>query len=88
MSISLPPELQRFVDEQVASGSYASRDDVIAAALESMRQARQFGDFKPGELDALIAEGERSLREEGPAPAAEVFDELRRRSRARRGEEP
>ena len=36
-------------------------------------------DFKPGELDALIAEGERSIQEEGTIDGEQFFKERRKR---------
>ena len=35
---TLPPELDRFAVEAVASGRYASRDEVIAAGVELLRR--------------------------------------------------
>ncbi len=51
-------------------------------------KAERFGDFALGELDALLAEGERSLDGGGASGADETFDELRRRSAERRDEQP
>jgi putative addiction module CopG family antidote len=40
---SLPPELERFVEEQVASGTYRSEQDLFVSAVRVLRdvQARQ-----------------------------------------------
>jgi antitoxin ParD1/3/4 len=38
MEITLSPGLQRFVEEKVASGEYASVSDVIAGALMLLRE--------------------------------------------------
>lgn len=61
IEISLPDELGDFLDAQVASGLYATRDDVARAALRQMksriewlRQAYQEGldsGFVDGPLD-------------------------------------
>jgi len=83
MQLTLTGDLQSFIEEQVASGSYATREDVIRAAVAALRQAKLFGNFAPGELNALIAEGERSLERDGPIDSEQVFDELRRRSAER-----
>lgn len=88
MQISLSSELQRFVDEQLASGTYATPEDVLQAAVASLRQSEKFGDFAPGELDALLAEGERGLKHEGTIGANDVFDDVRRRSTDRRKGRP
>jgi antitoxin ParD1/3/4 len=84
MNVSLTPDLQRFVDEKVATGGYSSPEDVVRAALASLQQAEKFGDFQPGELDSLIREGEKSLEYGGPIAADQVFADLRRKSNGRR----
>lgn len=68
---ALPPELDRFAVEAVASGRYASRDEVIAAGLSLLRDADAemasfIGSLDAAELtafgaslDAAEAEGER-----------------------------
>ena len=61
MNVPLRPDIEAFVDEKVRSGQYATREDVIRAGLVALRQHESFGDFIPGELDELIAEGERSI---------------------------
>lgn len=37
MTIHLPPELERFVHDQVLAGRYRSEEDVIREALEQLR---------------------------------------------------
>ena len=41
MSAPLSPELERFVEEEVHSGHFASREAVIEAALWDMQQRRK-----------------------------------------------
>ena len=38
MTIHLPPELKRFVHDQVIAGRYPSEEDVVRAALEQLRR--------------------------------------------------
>jgi len=38
MTIHLPPELERFVHDQVVAGRYRSEDEVIRDALEQFRR--------------------------------------------------
>ncbi len=38
MTIQLPPELERFVHDQVLAGRYSSEDDVVRDALEQLRR--------------------------------------------------
>jgi antitoxin ParD1/3/4 len=37
MNVSLSPEMQRFIDENVRSGRYASSDDVVRSALSLLQ---------------------------------------------------
>jgi len=80
MNLSLNPEVQRLNDERVKSGKYATPEDVIVAALLSLDQQEQFGDFAPGELDELLAEGELSIAENGTLDGDEAY-QLRRERR-------
>ena len=81
MSLALQPEVQKLIDDRVASGKYLSAEDVVAAAIVSLIQQEQFGDFAVGELDELLAEGERSIRGEGTLDGDEAF-RMRRERRA------
>jgi len=38
MTIRLPPDLERFVQDQVVAGRYHSEDDVIRDAVEQLRR--------------------------------------------------
>ena len=80
MNLSLGQEIQKLIDERVQSGRYATPEDVIAAALRTLDQQERSGDFGPGELDDLLAEGEASIAQEGTLDGAEAF---RRRSERR-----
>lgn len=80
ISVSLPPDLLARVDERMKSGRYASRDEVICAALRvfeqqedelltDLRQAWAEGEASGdgGELDieAIKAEGRRIMAARG-----------------------
>jgi putative addiction module CopG family antidote len=84
MNLSLKPALRQFVEGKLKSGEYASAEDVVEAGLAALRQQENWGKFEAGELDRLLAEGERSIRREGTVEAERVFAELRRRSRERK----
>lgn len=74
MNMPITPDVQRLIERRMASGHYATPDDVLRAALHSLEQEEELGEFVPGELDALLAEGEQS----GPALDGEaVLAELR-----------
>lgn len=53
MNIVLPPHIQHFVEQEVASGRFADERDVIVTALESMADDRR---IPPDVLAELIAE--------------------------------
>ena len=60
MIASLSPELERFVEEEVNSGHFASREAVIEAALWDMQQRRvETPELK--ELRRLLAESDEDL---------------------------
>jgi putative addiction module CopG family antidote len=71
--MNLDPKLQQLIDERVKSGKYASPEDVVAAALLTLDQQERFGDFAAGELDDLLAEGERSIKTDGTLDGDEAF---------------
>lgn len=69
MSIALPPNVQDFVDREVASGAYKSPDDLIAAAVELLLQHQ----IRLAQLKADIEEG---MQGDG-IPSEKVFADLR-----------
>jgi antitoxin ParD1/3/4 len=74
MKLVLSPEIERLIEERVRSGKYRTAEDVVAAAVSNLHQQETLGDFEAGELDELLAEGERG----GPSLDGEqVFAELR-----------
>jgi putative addiction module CopG family antidote len=74
MAISLSPETQKLIVERMQQGGYATPDDVVRAGLSSLEQQQDSGDFAPGEMDQLLAEGEASGP---PLDGAQVLAELR-----------
>ncbi len=76
MNVSLRPELQRFVDDQVKAGHFASPDAVIEAGL-----ARLMLDPDPAELDeetlAAIDRAEEQIEQGQYRDWKEVSAELR-----------
>jgi putative addiction module CopG family antidote len=69
MSIALPPDVQRFVEQEVASGAYKSPDELIATAVELLRQHQ-------ARYAQLKADIEIGMQGEGIA-AEKVFADLR-----------
>jgi len=62
----------------VKSGKYPRPEDVVAAAVSSLDQQERFGDFAAGELDKLLAEGERDIANGDVIDGDRAFAELRR----------
>ena len=58
MSNSLNADNLKRIEDQISRCGYATPDDVVAAALAALEQNEQAGEFEPGELDRLLAEGE------------------------------
>ena len=73
MTLTLPPRIQQLIDERVRSGKYSTPEDVIAAAIATLDQQERFADWAPAELDALLADGERSIIEEGTLDGDDAF---------------
>ncbi|HXE54894.1 MAG TPA: type II toxin-antitoxin system ParD family antitoxin [Tepidisphaeraceae bacterium] len=74
MNISLTKETQRIIEDRMKHGRYVSTDALIRAGLDALEQQESLGDFEPGEMDALLAEGQNS----GPSLDGEqVLSELR-----------
>lgn len=82
MTLLLSPDAEKIIEEFVRSGRYPSANDVVKAGLAAL-QREDLGDFAPGELMALIQEGEASIAEHGTLDGDEAF-EARRRARLER----
>lgn len=87
MTVSLSTRMQRFVEIKVQNGEYGSPDEVIEAGLAMLEQQERYGDFAPGELDRLLAEGEADIERGDLYDGEQVFRELDELSAARRREQ-
>jgi len=65
LNVILTDELDRFVLEEVGSGRYESANDVVRAALCTLRQAEHQYEAKLSALQASIDKGDRSGVAEG-----------------------
>lgn len=54
------PEIEQFINEQIAGGRFANASELVLAALHRFRESNRTGDFEPGELDRLLEAGEAS----------------------------
>jgi antitoxin ParD1/3/4 len=59
MNVSLAPELERFLNEQVQSGRYSSREEAVSKAVELLKETEE----TESRLETLLEEAEDS----GPA---------------------
>jgi len=59
MNVSLAPELERFLNEQVRSGRYSSTEEAVGNAVELLKEMEE----AEGRLETLLQEAEDS----GPA---------------------
>jgi Arc/MetJ-type ribon-helix-helix transcriptional regulator len=80
MNLALSPHVEKLITDHVKSGRFGSPEEVITAAISSLDQATAFGDFAPGELNDLLAEGDRDIENGDVLSGEEVFASLRRRS--------
>ena len=77
MNVILPPDLQQFVTDQVASGEFHNPGEVICEGLGLLREReRQLADLR-----ARLQEAADQLDRGEGIPHADVFAELRERHR-------
>jgi antitoxin ParD1/3/4 len=60
MRISLTPEIEQYIREQLDTGQYKSADELVQLALEYFRNKQQVErmQFPTGELNQIIAIGQ------------------------------
>ena len=56
MNVSLTPDLEAFVQNQVQNGTFATADNVVRTALLKMKAECALEDYDP-ELERLLLEG-------------------------------
>lgn len=81
MSFPLPPEFERAVVDRVASGQYASADDVLAAALRALEHAEVELDTLRREVQVGIDQVERGQVVDGEEAIAWLKGRIGRRVR-------
>jgi putative addiction module CopG family antidote len=79
MNMPIDPDMKELIDRKVESGQFESPSDVVRAALAALNQQECFGDFRTGELDGLLAEGERGIAAQGTLDADEALTARRTR---------
>ena len=83
MSGPLPPELQHFVERELASGRYRSPDEVICEGLRLLRERRRYELRR--EIDAGLQQLERGegIELEDEQALAAFFEDIKQRGRQR-----
>lgn len=83
MKLSLPPEIQKVIEERVNSGSYRRAEEVVAAAVTSLEQQERVLRLRPSELEAIyprvrekLAEGLAAADRGDLSDGEAFFDEL------------
>ena len=84
ITISLPPELEKLINEKVQSGEYASANEVISESLRLLEEQEELRRIKHEALRQEIAKGIEQLDRGEGIPAEEVFAEIRERNKAMR----
>ena len=84
MNVSLPPELESFIEARVSAGKYNSASEVVQEALRLLKEREvlrdaQIAEFR-AEIDLRIAEADRGET----VDPDEVFARIREKSEARR----
>ena len=71
MQIELPQELEPFIEQEFATGRYASRDEVVVQALRWLREERQqaVSGIKQGLDDVAAGRAQ---------PIGEAFSDIRK----------
>lgn len=87
MNISLTPELESFVANEVKAGLYPSASEVIVAGLRRLKEDKEgwprFVAASTAELEEKLLEGVRQLDRGEGIPGEVAFARLRERARAR-----
>jgi antitoxin ParD1/3/4 len=85
MTLTLAPNEEQFIEEKIRSGEYASREEVLRAALATLMDQDQLARLSMDELETVFPDFRKKIQE-GLAQADaglltdgdEFFDELER----------
>lgn len=88
MNVSLTPELENFVQQEVSSGLYQTASEVIRAGLRRLKQEQEARlprlPETREELEAMLLESIRQLDRGEGIPGEQVFAEFREKIAAHR----
>jgi antitoxin ParD1/3/4 len=85
LNISLTPELEGFINTRVASGRYQSASEVVREGLRLLQEKEDERRAALDEVRRKIKIGLDQIKRGEVLDGEEVFTELERRSRERRG---
>ena len=85
MNVSLTPELEKFIEAQVASGMYFTASEVVRDALRLLQEHEETRQAKLEKLKKAVQVGLDQLKRGETVPAEQVFKKLREKIRQRRG---
>lgn len=86
MNVNLTPELERLVQEKVASGLYRSQSEVVREALRLLAEQDRIREAHVARLQAALAEGLAQADRGELLDGKAVVDEMRRDLRSRRAQ--
>ncbi len=85
MNISLTKELEQLVQKKVKGGLYLSASEVVREALRLLEERDTWRRAQMTKLRKQIAVGLNQLNRGEGIPGEKVFEEIRQKSRRRRG---
>jgi putative addiction module CopG family antidote len=80
---SLPPELQQFVERELASGRYKSVDDVICDALRLLRERKRYELREAIDIGLQTLEEGEGIELEDERSVRAFFDDVKQRGSKR-----
>ncbi|MDB9524363.1 type II toxin-antitoxin system ParD family antitoxin [Oscillatoria sp. CS-180] len=86
MALSLPPELQQFANRQIASGKYASLDDILLAGLQALAEREQIYQGRFADLRDEVLLGANEAERGELLEASVEINAIRQRLRSRHTE--
>lgn len=84
MNVSLTPELEQFIKNQVESGKYTSADEVIMASIKLLEERERIYKGRFEELKREIMIGIEQLDRGEKLDGREVIEQLRQKNQAKR----
>ena len=84
VNVSLPPDLEAFLQSSVQSGRYQSTSDVVRQALRLLERHERERDLAVGQLKAKLEHGAAQAKRGELLDGDEVFEQLRQMLESRR----